>query len=60
LVVEAAAQVFNSGKEILALQVPVSLKSDLMPFWQNGVIKNSLQVILTSFVLAKISEGVTN
>jgi hypothetical protein len=48
--VELAAQLYNNGKDLLALQPPVSLKPNLLPSWQDGIVKNALPVILPALI----------
>ncbi|MDP2966604.1 MAG: hypothetical protein Q8N39_11330 [Pelolinea sp.] len=48
--VELAAQLYNSGKDLLALEPPVSLKPNLLPSWQDGIIKNALPAILQALI----------
>jgi len=44
--VEAAAQIYNAGKQVLDLTPPPQLKRDLVESWQLGVVKNAIPVIL--------------
>jgi hypothetical protein len=48
--VESAAQLYNSNKEPLALEPPPKLKSNLVPSWQMGIVKNALVVILQALI----------
>ena len=48
--VELAAQLYNNGKDLLVLEPPVSLKPNLLPSWQNGIVKNALPVILPALI----------
>lgn len=45
-VVELAAQLYNSDKAPLSLEPPVTLKPNVKPSWQMGIIKNALPLIL--------------
>lgn len=49
--VEAAAQLYNAGKEPLNLRSPVALKPNLVASWQIGIIKNALLAILQALLL---------
>lgn len=48
--VEAAAQVYNSDKELLDLAPPLRLKSNLIEAWQLGVVKNAIPHIAQAMV----------
>jgi hypothetical protein len=50
--IELAAQVYNTGKSPLELQPPVTLKSELLSSWQEGIIKNALPEILQGLVVS--------
>jgi hypothetical protein len=49
--VEAASQLYNSGKEVLNLKSPVVLKPNQVASWQIGIIKNALLPILQAMIL---------
>lgn len=49
--IESAAQLYNTGKEPLNLKPPLALKPNLLPAWQQGIIKNALVLILEALVL---------
>ena len=44
--IEAAAQLYNSGKQLLDLSPPVGLKANLIEAWQLGIVKNAIPSIL--------------
>jgi hypothetical protein len=50
--VESAAQLYNSGKELLDLKPPLALKPDLLSAWQDGIIKNALLPIIEALILS--------
>jgi len=51
LLVESAAQLYSADKPLLALQPPVSIKSNLLLSWQMGVVKNALPAILQELLV---------
>lgn len=51
VLVESAAQLYNSGKEPLDLKPPLALKPNLLTAWQQGIIKNALGPILEAMLL---------
>jgi len=52
--IESAAQLYNSGKPILDLHVPTTIKNNYLPNWQNGIVKNALNPILQAVLLDSI------
>jgi hypothetical protein len=48
--VEAAAQLYNTDKEMLDLTPPLQLKPDLVEAWQLGIVKNAIPLILRTMV----------
>lgn len=48
--VEAAAQVYNSDKQVLDLNPPLELKPPLLEAWQMGIVKNAIPHILTTML----------
>lgn len=49
--VEAAAQLYNSGKEVLNIKSPLALKPNQVSSWQIGIIKNAFAPILQAMIL---------
>ncbi len=50
--VESAAQLYNSGKELLDLKPPIALKPNLLSAWQDGIIKNALLPMIEALILS--------
>jgi hypothetical protein len=51
LLVEAAAQLYNSGKDVLNLTPPSGLDSKLVEAWQLGIVKNAIPIILQALLI---------
>jgi len=49
-IVEAAAQLYNSDKDVLDLAPPFKLKQNLAEAWQLGVVKNAIPSIAQAMV----------
>lgn len=49
-IVEAAAQLYNSDKDVLDLAPPFKLKQKLLEAWQLGVVKNAIPFIAQAMV----------
>lgn len=48
--VEVAAQLYNSEKAPLELEPPLKLKSNQLPAWQTGIVKNAVPEIIKALI----------
>lgn len=48
--VELAAKLYNSGKDILDLQPPVTLSPNLAASWQTGIIENAMKTLFNAVI----------
>jgi hypothetical protein len=48
--VEAAAQLYNTGKEALDIAPPLKFDSQMLEAWQLGVVKNAIPVIAKAMI----------
>jgi hypothetical protein len=49
-IVEAAAQLYNTGKEVLDIAPPLKFDSQMLEAWQLGVVKNAIPFIAKAMI----------
>ena len=55
--IENAAMIYNGGKPIMDLKPPTSIKSNFLPSWQTGIVKNAIPSIVKALLLEKVNQG---
>ena len=57
LLIENAAMLYNSGKPIMELTPPITIKQNFLPNWQTGIVKNAIPSIVQVLLLEKVSQA---
>jgi hypothetical protein len=54
---ELGAQLYNSGKAALDIELPWKTKTEVIDGWQMGIVKNAVPVIFQEVIQSKLPEG---
>ncbi|MBG0785804.1 MAG: hypothetical protein H0S79_11945 [Anaerolineaceae bacterium] len=54
---ELGAQLYNSGKAALDIELPWKTKTEVVDGWQMGIVKNAVPVIFQEVIQSKLPEG---